>query len=180
MKNRSNKICTNEIHIRRELPVIWNFLKGSFNNYVDRILTFSDTPSPLVWTVFIPWAWTKTDISRPPPPLSCPRSYWTTHYVIFSQTKKLPKWNETDNCLLDRALECFNLILATMQQNTVLNITIVSPLLFRSAKTSITILQPAITRLVQRENLKISLLAKVCNVWIVKEMMFIGLSETKN
>ena len=39
--------------------------KGAFNNYVDRILPFFD-PSP--WTVFIPRAWTKTDILWPPPP----------------------------------------------------------------------------------------------------------------
>ena len=48
--------------------------KGAFNNYVDIILPFCDHPP--VWTVFIPWAWTKTDIFWPPPPSSCPRSYW--------------------------------------------------------------------------------------------------------
>ena len=58
-----------------------------------------------------------------------------------------------------------------MQQNAILNVTIVPPLLFRSAKTSITILQPAITRLVQRENLKISLLAKVCTVWTAARVL---------
>ena len=34
-------------------------------------------PTPPAWSVFIPWAWTKTDIFWPPPPSSCPRSYWT-------------------------------------------------------------------------------------------------------
>ena len=34
------------------------------------------TPPPPAWTVFIPWARTKTDIFWPPPPSSCPRTYW--------------------------------------------------------------------------------------------------------
>ena len=38
---------------------------GAFKNYVDRILPLFD---PTAWTVFIPYAWTKTDIFRPPPP----------------------------------------------------------------------------------------------------------------
>ena len=42
---------------------------GSFNNYVDRILPIFWLPPPLAWTVFIPWAWTKTAIFWPPPPL---------------------------------------------------------------------------------------------------------------
>ena len=32
--------------------------------------------------VFIPWAWTKTDIFWPPSPSSCPRSYWMTPKMI--------------------------------------------------------------------------------------------------
>ena len=52
--------------------LIW--CMGAFNNYVDRILPFFDT-HPL-WTIFIPWAWIKTDIFWPHPPSSCPRSYW--------------------------------------------------------------------------------------------------------
>ena len=51
------------------------YCKGAFNNYVDRILPFFDT-SPPARTVFIPWAWTKTDTFWTPPPSSCPRSYW--------------------------------------------------------------------------------------------------------
>ena len=39
--------------------------KGAFNYYVDRILPFFDPPPP-AWTVFMPWAWTKTDIFWPP------------------------------------------------------------------------------------------------------------------
>ena len=38
---------------------------GAFNNYMDRISPF--LTHPLLWTVFIPWAWTKTDIFWPPP-----------------------------------------------------------------------------------------------------------------
>ena len=44
--------------------IMTTFQKGSFNNYVDRILPFFDP----VWTVFTPWAWTKTDIFNPLPP----------------------------------------------------------------------------------------------------------------
>ena len=56
--------------------------KGSFNNYVDRILPFF-TPSPPAWTVFIPWEWTRTDIFwPPPPPSSCPRSYWMAPFLV--------------------------------------------------------------------------------------------------
>ena len=40
------------------------FPKGSFKNYVDRILPFFDPPA---WTVFIPWLWTKTNIFDPLP-----------------------------------------------------------------------------------------------------------------
>ena len=42
--------------------------KGSFNNYVNTILPFFDPP-PSEWVVFTSWAWTKTDIFWPPPPL---------------------------------------------------------------------------------------------------------------
>ena len=35
---------------------------------------------PNAWTVFIFWAWTKTDIFWPLPPSSYPRSYWMTPY----------------------------------------------------------------------------------------------------
>ena len=45
------------------------------NNYVDRILPFFDPPPP-AWTVFIPWAWAKTDIFWPPPPSTCQHNYW--------------------------------------------------------------------------------------------------------
>ena len=38
-------------------------------------------PFPPAWTVFIPWAWTKTDIIWPPLPSSCPRSFWMAPYV---------------------------------------------------------------------------------------------------
>ena len=37
---------------------------------------FAILDPPLAWTVFIHWAWTKTDIFDPFPPSSCPRSYW--------------------------------------------------------------------------------------------------------
>ena len=37
-------------------------------------------PLPPAWTVFVPWEWTKTNIFRPPPPSSCPRSYWMAPY----------------------------------------------------------------------------------------------------
>ena len=40
-------------------------------------------PPPPAWTVFIPWAWTKTDIFWPPPPSSCPRSYWMPPFLFF-------------------------------------------------------------------------------------------------
>ena len=43
--------------------------------YVDRILPFFDPPL-LAWTGFLPWAWTLIDNFWPPPPSSCPRSYW--------------------------------------------------------------------------------------------------------
>ena len=47
---------------RRNIQVclIFAILEGAFNNYVDRNLPFL-TPHP-VWTVFIPSAWTKTDM----------------------------------------------------------------------------------------------------------------------
>ena len=35
------------------------------------------------WTVFIPWAWTKTYIFWPPP--SCPRSYWMAPKLLHLQ-----------------------------------------------------------------------------------------------
>jgi hypothetical protein len=44
------------------------YLKGSFNNYVDRILPFVDPPPP-AWTIFIPRAGTKTEILDPFSPL---------------------------------------------------------------------------------------------------------------
>ena len=39
---------------------------------------------PHAWTFFTPWAWTKTDIFWPPPPSSCPRSYWMSPLIFFS------------------------------------------------------------------------------------------------
>ena len=51
--------------------------KGAFNNYVDKSCHFlTPPPPPNAWTVFIPWAWTNTDIFDPLSPSSCPRSYW--------------------------------------------------------------------------------------------------------
>ena len=69
---------------------LWHNNKGAFNNYVDRILPFFDLP-PLAWTVFIPWAWTKTDFFDPLPSSSCPRSYWMPPNVGSSRKWKLSK-----------------------------------------------------------------------------------------
>ena len=45
------------------------YVFGAFNNYVDQIFTFFDPlPYPPAWTVFISWAWTKTDIFDHFPP----------------------------------------------------------------------------------------------------------------
>ena len=50
VENESKKI-PNHVLYRRKPNFFLN--KGSFNNYVDRILPFFDPP-PLAWTVFIP------------------------------------------------------------------------------------------------------------------------------
>ena len=52
------------------------------------------TPPP-AWTVFLPWAWTKTNIFWPPPPSSCPRSYWMAPYMNFIEF-----WNYTCSLFL--------------------------------------------------------------------------------
>ena len=63
--------------------------KGSFNNYVEQILLNFD-PLPLEWRK---WTFDMLSIlshmthrvlsTDPPPPSSCPRSYWMTPKVIF-------------------------------------------------------------------------------------------------
>ena len=81
------KTATLQIHSEKSycfflysVPIVY-VLRVSFNNYVDSILPFFDPPPTPVWTVFIPWAWTKTDIFWHPPPSSCPRSYWMAPYM---------------------------------------------------------------------------------------------------
>ena len=78
--------------------------KGAFNNYVDRILPVFDPPNP-AWTVFIPWAWTKTDIFWPPP---LPH---LVHVVIECPLKlsKFTKW------------QLFSLEMTTSTTSTTLN-----------------------------------------------------------
>ena len=50
-----------------------------------RVQNFAIFWPPPVWTVFITWAWTKTDIFWPPPPSSCPRSYWMSPELPWTQ-----------------------------------------------------------------------------------------------
>ena len=74
-------------YFRNFKPHFLRFAKGSFNNYVDRILQFF-WPHPLAWIVFIPGAWTKTYFFYPLPP---PRSYWMTLSLRgHSKTTYLP------------------------------------------------------------------------------------------
>ena len=54
--------------------IFWNSVRGHSTTTWTAFCHFL-TP-PLAWTVFIPWAWTKTDTFWAPPPSSCPRSYW--------------------------------------------------------------------------------------------------------
>ena len=54
------------------MAAVW--VKGAFNNYVDRILSFFDPPPCM--DSFITWAWAKTEFFDPFPPSSCLRSYW--------------------------------------------------------------------------------------------------------
>ena len=66
------KTATLQIHSEKSycfflysVPIVY-VLRVSFNNYVDSILPFCDPPTP-AWTVFIPWAWAKTNIFDPSP-----------------------------------------------------------------------------------------------------------------
>ena len=63
--------------------LIWILLLGAFNNCVDRISSFFE-PLPLpLWTVFMPWAWTKTHFLTPSPHKPCPRSYWMAPFDTY-------------------------------------------------------------------------------------------------
>ena len=70
-------------------------VKGSFNNYVDQILPNFAPLSPLEWTIVDILHDTYT-LSRdhawtfywPPPPFSCPRSYWMTPKCKIAYLKK--------------------------------------------------------------------------------------------
>ena len=52
-------------------------------------------PPPPLWRVFIPWAWTKTDVFDSLPPSSCPRSYWMDPFQCWLQVshKRLNHYN---------------------------------------------------------------------------------------
>jgi hypothetical protein len=60
-------ISFTDILSRANIETFWGIL-GAFSYYVDRILPLFDPPPPPAWTVFIPWAWTKTDIFLTPSP----------------------------------------------------------------------------------------------------------------
>ena len=58
-------------YFRNFKPHFLRFAKGSFNNYVDRILPFFGPPPPLR---------EQKQTFLTPSPSSCPRSYWMTPY----------------------------------------------------------------------------------------------------
>jgi hypothetical protein len=53
----------------------WLNVRGHSTTTGTEFSNFWSLPPPPAWTVFMPWAWTKTDIFWPPPPAhsSCPR-----------------------------------------------------------------------------------------------------------
>ena len=83
-------------YFRNFKPHFLRFAKGSFNNYVDRILQFF-WPHPLAWIVFIPGAWTKTYFFLPPPPstqlLNDPKSKGSFKNNIFTRHLKDQLWH---------------------------------------------------------------------------------------
>ena len=61
-------------------------------------------PHPPAWTVFIPWAWTKTDIS-------CPRSYWMPplSFWVFFNVKEGNSNKKEKNISLSFILSIFQI-----------------------------------------------------------------------
>ena len=74
---------------RFEFQVWHSIYWGAFNNYIRGQNFAIFLPSPPAWTVFILWAWTKTDIFWPPPPhLVHVVSEWPlTRLVIWAKCK---------------------------------------------------------------------------------------------
>ena len=52
------------------------YLGHSITTWTKFLPFLTPYPTPPAWTVFISWAWTKTDIFDHFPPSSCPRSCW--------------------------------------------------------------------------------------------------------
>ena len=75
-----------------------NFLGGIQHLRGQNFAIFDPPPA---WTVFIPWVWTKTDIFLPPPPpSSCPRSYWMPYQRNTVQQRRLHSDRVVQNIVL--------------------------------------------------------------------------------
>ena len=82
------------------------YLRGHSTTTWTKFCPFLTPSPPCAWTVFIPWAWTKTDIFWPLPPSSCPRSYWMPPNNVWNTLIK-KKYNIRTFCLLICGLERF-------------------------------------------------------------------------